>query len=100
MVMRYCMEYVNHMLRFYCRYSEKDWVFKNEIEERNWCIVKEVLDGLSGEDKNAIINLYRRNGKLVNNILEVCKDFKIPQRTLWTILTRVSKEIARKKELL
>lgn len=99
--MKYYSSYVNHMLRFYARYRDKNLeCFKKSTDVKNWLAVKTVLDKLSEKDKNVIIEVYRRRDTLADNIYEVSKEFGIDQDVIWTMLNKVTKKIAQERGLI
>jgi len=99
--MKFYSSYINHMLRFYARYCNKNLEnFKKPVDVKNWQAVKTVLDKLPEKDKNVIIELYRRRDTLADNIYEVSKEFGIDQDVIWTMLNKITKKIAQERELI
>ncbi len=99
--MKYYSQYVNHMLRFYARYCDKNLEnFKKSTDIKNWLAVKTVLDKLPEKDKNVIIEVYRRRDTLADNIYEVSKELGIDQDVIWSMLNKVTKKIAQERELI
>ena len=99
--MKFYSQYVNHMLRFYARYCDKNLEsFKKSTDMKNWLAVKTVLDKLPEKDKNVIIEVYRRRDTLADNIYEVSKELGIDQDVIWIMLNKVTKKIARERELI
>ena len=99
--MHYYKQYVNHMLRFYARYCDKDLKnFKKEPDVKNWKIAERVLSELPEEDRNVIIEVYRCRNTLENNVQEVSKKLGVNRDIIWTIINKVSKKIAKEKELI
>jgi len=99
--MKFYSSYINHMLRFYARYCNKNLEnFKKPVDVKNWQAVKTVLDKLPEKDKNIIIELYRRRDTLADNIYEVSKEFGIDQDVIWTMLNKITKKIAQERELI
>ena len=97
--MNYYVEYVNHILRFFARYPEVG-TFKNSIDERNWRVAKKVLDELPEEDRNVIIEVYRRGDTIPDNIFNISKEMGVRQDCLWTMLKTTTKRIAEERELI
>lgn len=99
--MKYYSSYVNHMLRFYARYCDKKPEnFKKPVDAKNWQVVKSALDKLPENDRNVIIEVYRRRDTLGDNIYEVSKEFNIDQDVIWTMLNKVTKKIAQERGLI
>ena len=97
--MRYYREYVNHMLRFYCRFP-KLCEFKNKRDEENWRTTKRVLDTLPEKDKNIIMEVYKRYDGLSDNVYEVSKKLRINQDVIWTLVSKVTEKIAKERGLI
>lgn len=97
--MRYYSEYVNHMLRFYARFPEIS-AFKNKTDKENWITVKTILDNLSDAERNVIIEVYKRRDTLSDNVYELSKELGINQDIIWTILNKVTRKIAKERELI
>jgi len=99
--MKFYSSYINHMLRFYARYCDKNLEsFKKSTDVKNWLAVKTVLDKLPEKDKNVIIEVYRRRDTLADNIYEVSKELGIDQDVIWSMLNKVTKKIAQERELI
>ena len=100
--MNYFKNYVNHMLRFFARYHDQknNFKFKKNIDYKNWCIVQSVLNSLPEKDRNVIIEVYRRGDTLADNVYEVSKELGINQDVIWTILNKVTRKIAKERELI
>jgi DNA-directed RNA polymerase specialized sigma subunit len=89
------------MLRFYARYCDKDLEsFKKSTDMKNWFAVKTVLDKLPEKDKNIIMEVYRRGDTLPDNIYWVAKELKVEQDMIWTLVSKVTKRIAKERGLI
>ncbi len=97
-------DYVNRMLRFYARKVHSGEVLrmklKNDADKKNWRCVVNVLDKLPERDKDVIIEVYRRGDSLVNNIYWVAKELKVEQDMIWTLVSKVTKRIAKERKLI
>ena len=100
----YYADYVNRMLRFYARKVYSDEVMrmelKNDVDKRNWRCVVRVLDKLPERDKDVIIEVYRRGDTLADNIYQVAKELKVEQDMIWTLVSKVTKRIAKERGLI
>ena len=94
-------DYINHMLRFYCRTINSHNIrFKDEIDKENFKAVKKVLHGLPEEDRSVIIDVYSKNDTLSDNIYTVSKERKINQDKIWIIVSKVTNLIAKERMLI
>ena len=96
-------EYVNHMLRFYARTVQSGDVmglkFTSEVDESNWRSVDRVLHNLPELDKYIIIEVFGRGDTLADNIYEVSKEVVINQDVIWTMLSKITYQIAKERGL-
>lgn len=100
--MGYYNEYVNHMLRFYSRFPEAHKVhnFKTKTDMENWVTVKRVLDKLPDKDKKVIMEVYRRRDTIPDNVYEISKEYGIKQDFIWSMLNKITKQIAKDRKLI
>ncbi len=103
--MGYYNEYVNHMLRFYSRFPEahkthKVHNFKTKTDMENWVTVKRVLDKLPDKDKKVIMEVYRRRDTIPDNVYEISKEYGIKQDFIWSMLNKITKQIAKDRKLI
>ena len=96
-------EYVNHMLRFYARTVKSGDVmglkFASEVDELNWRSVDRVLHNLPELDKYIIIEVFGRGDTLADNIYEVSKELVMNQDVIWTMLSKITYQIAKERGL-
>lgn len=94
-------DYVNRMLRFYARkVYEKDFKVEGHIEVNNCICVIKVLENLPEWDRNVIIDIYRRGDTLADNIYHVSREMNVKQDILWTMVSKVTKKIAKERGLI
>jgi len=97
-------DYVNHILRFYARTVRSGDVerlkFKSEIDKLNWRSVNRVLHNLPERDKDIIIEVFGRGDTLADNIYEVSKELVINQDAIWSLVSKVTKKIAKERGLI
>jgi len=100
----YYADYVNRMLRFYARKVHSGEVLrmklKKDVDKKNWRCVVRVLDKLPERDKDVIIEVYRRGDTLADNIYWVAKELKVEQDMIWTLVSKVTKRIAKERGLI
>lgn len=94
-------DYVNRMLRFYAKkVCIERAIIINPVDINNCLCVAKVLDALPEEDRNVIIDIYERWDTLADNIYHVSKEMNINQDTLWTLVSKVTKRIAKERGLI
>lgn len=98
--MRHTLGYVNHMLRIYANYCGKQGNFQKEIDRRNFYTVEKVLKDLPEWDRNVIIDVFRRKEPIENTVREVSKKFGTNPDVVWTVLSKVSRKIAKERDLI
>jgi hypothetical protein len=52
------------------------------------------------KDRNVIMDIYERGDTLADNIYHVSKEMNINQDTLWTLVSKVTKRIAKERGLI
>lgn len=93
-------DYVNKMLRFYCRrVYNQDFKVEGHIEINNCLCVMKVLESLPEWDKNAIIEIYSQSDTLADNIYQISRKLNVKQDVLWTMVSKVTKQIAKERGL-
>jgi len=88
------------MLRLYARNCGKQGNFQKEIDRRNFQTVEKVLNDLPEWDRNVIIDVFRRKEPIENTVREVSKKFGTNPDVVWTVLSKVSRKIAKERELI
>ncbi len=93
-------DYVNKMLRFYCRRVHgQDFKVEGHIDINNCLCVMKVLESLPEWDKNAIIEIYSQSDTLADNIYQISRKLNVKQDVLWTMVSKVTKQIAKERGL-
>ena len=94
-------DYVNRMLRFYVRKVYREGMtVRNHVDINNCICVAKVLDALLEKDRNVIIDIYERGDTLADNIYWVSKEMNVNQDMLWTLVSKVTKRIAKERGLI
>ena len=94
-------DYVNRMLRFYARKAcIERAIIINPVDINNCLCVAKVLDALLEKDRDVIIEVYRRGDTLADNIYWVAKELKVKQDMIWTLVSKVTKRIAKERGLI
>lgn len=97
-------DYVNRMLRFYARSGLVDAGgeirFRTTVDKQNWESVDRVLQGLSKRDKYVIMEVYGRGDTLADNIYEIAKELRVNQDSIWSLISKVTRKIAKERKLI
>jgi len=92
-------DYVNHILRFYTRHSDRNG-FPSEIDRLNHDAADKVLSSLDYTEKNIIIDIYSRGDAVSNNIQYVAAMRGMDPKTIWALICRITNEIAKERKLI
>ncbi len=91
-------DYVNHCLKKYVVNYDKKSVEDVEIE--NWTAVDKVYKQLLDKDRELIDEIYGRFGTISENIKEINEEMKVNEKYMWTLVARVTKDIAKERGLI
>lgn len=92
-------DYVNHCLRFYSREVK---VVKVDaiVDIMNWQAVHNVLSKLPEINQEIIKDIYSRGDTLADNIFQVSKERELDPLKVWTMISKITKQIAKERELI
>lgn len=93
-------DYVNMMLRFYARTRLEYHELPSNVDRENWWCAMMVVDDLPEFDRRVIMEVYSRRDTLADNVYEVSKELKVKQDVIWTIISKVSKDVAKRRGLI
>ena len=96
----YYTDYVNHMIRFFitCPESLKT-SGKRRSDVENWIAVQGVMHSLADDDRQRIMDIYRTHYNLPKAVETYCEKTGADSVKTWTLITRVSAQIARRRGL-
>lgn len=99
----YYSEFVRHCLRFYVKTLDEGRgghpIFRNEAERENWRACNDALKNLSERDQDTVSYLYRPGDTIADKIYELSKSKGISQDTIWSLVNRVERAVAKKRGL-
>jgi hypothetical protein len=100
----YYSEFVRHCLRYYAKTLDEGRgghpSFRNEAERDNWSACYHALKNLSERDMDMVLTLYRPGDTIADKIYELSKNTGVSQDTLWSLVNRVEREVAKKRGLI
>lgn len=96
----YYSDYADHMLRFYCRYPDKQAQW-GMAEKSNWTACHDVLRGLSEDDTNIITNIYKNASRSLSEAVNgTSMRMGFSPSYAWKLIWSVRKAVAERRNLL
>ena len=94
---------VRQCLRYYIKTLDEGKgghpVFRNDTEQENWAACYHVLKDYSEKDMEIISHIYRPGDTMADKIYLLSKTMKVPQDTIWALITRTERKVAQKRGL-
>ena len=97
----YYADYVNRLMRWYCRAQEagKEVNLENALDRENWNAVARVMERLDEEDKCAIMGVYCKRDTMADNVYLTAFELGWDQDKLWALVSRVTRKVAEERGL-
>jgi len=94
-------DYVNRLMRWYCRAKEEGREVKPEsaLDRENWDAVERAMGKLNEEEKCAIMGVYCKRDTMADNIYLTSIELDWKQDRLWALVGRVSRDVAKERRL-
>ena len=94
-------DYVNRLMRWYCRAKEegKEVKLETPLDRENWNAVAKVMERLDEEDKYAIIGVYCKRDTMADNVYLTALELGWEQDKLWTLVSKVTRKVAEERRL-
>ena len=94
-------DYVNRLLRWYCRAKEKGKEVKLEtpLDRMNWNAVAKVMEGLKEENRRAIMGVYCKRDTMADNVYSTAVELGWEQDKLWALVGKVTRRVAEERGL-
>jgi len=94
-------DYVNRLMRWYCRAKEegKEVKLETSLDRKNWNAVVKVMEGLSEENRRAIMGVYCKRDTMADNVYLTALELGWEQDRLWTLISRVTRRVAKERGL-
>jgi len=105
-------DYVNHMMRFYCRGQRAlksveqngktlSECFKSDTDRLNWSACERVMSELLPAERAILIDIYAMKEKdVVANVQSYCERTKSSKANIWQLIQTVSTKIALERGLI
>lgn len=94
----YYSDYVQHCMRFYARHPHPK--FHNEVEKQNWHVCDKVLKMFEPDEQEILIIIYHRSDTLADNIYTLSTERGLNQDTVWKLVAKLEKAVAKRRGLL
>ena len=97
----YYADYVNRLMRWYCRVQEagKEVNLESALDRENWNAVAKVMERLDEEDKCAIMGVYCKRDTMADNVYSTAFELGWEQDRLWALVSRVTRKVAEERGL-
>jgi len=94
-------DYVNRLMRWYCRAQEagKEVNLESALDRKNWEAVAKVVEKLDEEDKCAIMGVYCKRDTMADNVYSTAFELGWDQDRLWALVSRVTRKVAEERGL-
>jgi hypothetical protein len=73
---------------------------KSVVDIKNYGAVFFALTNFNEHDQDIILDVYSRADTIPDNIYQISKERNINQNEIWTLISKVSKEIAKERGLI
>lgn len=97
-------EFVRHCLRYYIKTLDEGKgghpIFRSDAERENWSACYKVLKDCSENEMDTISRIYRPCDTIADNIYMLSKAKRISQDTLWSLISRVERSVAKERGLI
>lgn len=91
-------EYVNHCMKFYTRRSILCAI--TEADVLNWKACQKAIGEFSSDEQEILRFIYREKGAIVDNVNRISKDKNMNQDSVWKLITRLERKIAKIRGLI
>ena len=96
----YYTDYVNHAIRFYLSTPETLKLDgKRRADVENWMAVQAVFHCLKDDERTTIETIYRSNFRVNAGVKEYCEKNNASEIKIWTLITKTSAAIAKRRGL-
>ncbi|MBQ7347784.1 MAG: hypothetical protein IJW55_07490 [Clostridia bacterium] len=98
----YYAEYINHVLRFYVQTSGRNAAEFSSLADRlNYQAAEKVMSALNETDRAILCDVFASSvDPLSVRVYTIARARKIPHPRVWTLINRVSREIATERNLI
>ena len=91
-------DYVNHCMKFYTRRSML--CATTEVDILNWKACQKAISEFSSDEQEILRFVYREKGAIVDNVNRISKDKNMNQDSVWKLITRLERKVAKIRGLI
>lgn len=91
-------EYVQHCMRFYVKHPSPK--FKSDADKQNWKACESALDGFTDKEQTLLIAVYTENDTIPDNVYKVSTENNVTQDALWSLLNKLERRVAKRRNLI
>jgi hypothetical protein len=94
-------DYVNRLMRWYCRAVEdgREVKLDSSLDRENWEAVAKVMEKLDEENKCAIMGVYCKRDTMADNVYSTAFELGWEQDKLWALVSKVTRRVAEERGL-
>ncbi len=94
-------DYVNRLLRWYCRAKDegKEVNLESALDRENWEAVAKVMERLNERNKCAIMGVYCKRDTMADNVYLTALELGWRQDKLWALVSKVTRRVAEERGL-
>lgn len=91
-------EYVQHCMRFYARHPQP--TFRSDVDKQNWNACDSAINCFDDREKELLITIYREGDTIPDNIYRLSVDRNMNQDTIWHLLNKLERKVAKRRNLI
>lgn len=91
-------EYVQHCMRFYARHPNPK--FRSDADKLNWNACKSALEGFTDDEQDILLTIYREADTIPENIHNISVARNMKQDSIWNLLNKLERRVAKRRGLI
>ena len=100
----YYADFVRHCLRYYVKTLDDGHggqpLFRSDADRENWSACFHALKDYPQNDMDIISEIYRPGDTISDKIYNLSLTMQVPQDTIWNLINRTERKVAKKRGLL
>lgn len=92
-------QYARSCLKFYIL-NRQQYDFDDPVKSADWTAAATTIEALPQTKINILDDVFSRSDTLADNIYKVARERGIDQDSIWALLNKVSKQVAKERGIL